>query len=327
MLASRGIPILRSYGRRVDTFVVAEHSAASRQVLASHGCELEAATYEAGRLVPEPKRSAEFWSCAEPAVRSRAVLVIQCDGTERSGCCRVMRFLKAKSMTSYAWIAFIDDDVVVPPCLSRYLPATNESLYAPAKHVGATGGWRWSLCGDSGRPDTEVALPAGYGLANRGFVRLLHRDVDLMLRQCATVAYKIDVAMSFASWRAGVSLTPMLDWTDQRVTWAGGQRGLWNRSSVILHKVRSPYEFDLLTRTTDCEGAPASQLARLGGELIRQTGYARTPHAIRRMAEPFDCQCIPARNKCSPSTQKSHHSLRPTIHADPRHIKRAPMRV
>lgn len=293
MLSVRGVPILRTYGARMDTFVVAERSEQSLAALVEHGCEV---------VLSGSSTAVDRWACASigrdsagkarpySTQRSVAVLVRGCDGTERSGCCRIMAFLDAVDMSGYDWVSFNDDDVYVPPCLASFLPSSASPLYAPAKHVGVGGGWRWSLCGDRGRPHTEIALPAGYGIANKGFVRLLHRDSRQTARQCASAGYFIDVAISFASWRAAVALTPLLDWTDPRVTWAGGQRPLWTNTSLIYHKVRSPYDFYLLDARTSC-AAPA-RAAALAKERVQQPGYARTAHAkggSHSSASPFLC--------------------------------------
>lgn len=283
LLLTRGVPILRTGGTQIDAFVVAEYSPQSQQALTTAKCV----------TAEEPSANVEYWSCGPSASRSRAVLVRGCGSTEHDGCCRVhtfVRYSNRERMLSYAWIAFTDDDVYVPPCLARYLPADEAPLYAPAKHVRATGGRRYSLCGDKGRPQTEISLPAGYGIANRAFVRLLlDGDSAMLVEQCrATPSYTIDAAMSFASWKKAVPLTPMLDWTDLGVYWAGGQRQLWRNHSLIYHKVRTPYDFHLLKRRT-CD-APAALVASLAGQRVPQDGYAKTDHALRNMSEPFDCQ-------------------------------------
>lgn len=94
-------------------------------------------------------------------------------------------------------------------------------------------------CGDKGRPNTEIALPAGYGFANSVFVSTLSKYASRMVEQCAaTPAYNIDISLSFASWWRAVDLSPLFDWTDPRVNWAGGQKHLWrakSRGYIIDH--------------------------------------------------------------------------------------------
>jgi len=221
------------------------------------------------------------------------VLISHCGGLEKHGCCRVFRFLHTTSL-SHDWVAFVDDDVYVPLCVASHLPLTNSPLFAPSKHVGAQGGWRWSLCGDHGRPLTEIALPAGYGFANSLFVNVLRDCAVDMVRQCeATPAYNFDVALSFASWWKGVDLTAAFDWTDKRVYWMGGQRHLWKKTSWIYHKVRTESDFTTLNRRqTEMCGVAQTKVKRLFEERRPQTGYvstrhARTPNFRQR---PFDCQ-------------------------------------
>ena len=83
MLASRAIPILHTQGSVLDTFVVAERSELARRTLTARGCSRT-----------EPSAEVEAWSCAScesrgrgagRGRRSRAMLVRDCDGTERSG--------------------------------------------------------------------------------------------------------------------------------------------------------------------------------------------------------------------------------------------------
>jgi hypothetical protein len=194
----------------------------------------------------------------------------------------------------YDWVAFVDDDVYVPDCLQRHLPVSTTPLFAPSKHVGVGGRWRWSLCGDKGRPDAEIALPAGYGFANRPFVSKLSRHATSMIKQCAaTPSYNFDVALSFASWWKGVHLTAAFDWTDPRVNWMGGQMHMWRNESWIYHKVRKWSDFERLDRTRSkmC-GMAHKNVRMLFAEEHSQTGYSRTRHALTPSLrnQPFDCQ-------------------------------------
>jgi hypothetical protein len=276
MLPKRGMWILSSYAQRVPTFVIADDSRYSRKVIAGRACAT------VGKLT----------FCQWTSVSS-VVLVPYCGGLEQHGCCRVFTFLRTAPPLN-DWVAFVDDDVYVPECLSRYLPMSMSPLFAPSKHVGAIGGWRWSLCGDKGRPDTEIALPAGYGFANRAFVSKLVQQAPSMIRQCvATPAYNLDVALSFASWQQGINLTAVFDWTDPRVNWMGGQRHLWREESWIYHKVRTRYDFERLhyKRSKMC-GMEHDKVKILFTEQYLQTGYKRTRHALTPSLrnEPFDCQ-------------------------------------
>ena len=276
MLLSRGIPILKTFAQHVDTFIVMDKSLQAEETLQTHGCGTHGTMYQCP------------WNS-----RSFIVLVNSCGGEEQHGCCRVFSFLYAHYM-SYEWVAFVDDDVYVPACLSSILPLIPWPLFAPAKHVGARGGWRWSLCGDNGRPDTEIALPAGYGLANRRFVDILRSNSQNVIEQCrATPSYNFDVALSFASWKYGVNLTAVFDWTDPRVYWMGGQRHMWRKTSWVYHKVRSLSDFQTLyqQRALMC-GVGHAKIAQMFKEYHPQTGYSRTEHArnLQLRNVPFDCQ-------------------------------------
>ena len=276
MLPTRGVWILSSYAQRIPTFVIADDARSSRKVIAGRACStVKTLTF-----------------CRWTSL-SAVVLVPYCGGLEQHGCCRVFTFLRtAPPLTD--WVALVDDDVYVPECLSRHLPVIVTPLFAPAKHVGARGGWRWSLCGDKGRPDTEIALPAGYGFANRAFMSQLVQRATSMIRQCAaTPAYNLDVALSFASWQLGVNLTAVFDWTDPRVTWVGGQRHLWREQSWIYHKVRRRSDFEgFHYRRFEMCGIQRDNVQALFREQHLQAGYERTRHArtpaLRK--EPFDCQ-------------------------------------
>lgn len=280
MLPTRGIWILSTYALRLPTFVIANDAPSSRTTLRAHAC------------VAGDGRKHAWYRCPWTNT-SVVVLIPRCGSLEKHGCCRVFRFLQTWSPPQ-EWVAFVDDDVYVPSCLSKQLPIVATPLFAPSKHVGAQGGWRWSLCGDPGRPTTEIALPAGYGLANRPFVAVLRRDARRMIEQCnATPAYNFDVALSFASWRGEIDLTPALDWTDPRVNWMGGQPRLWRTTSWIYHKVRYRSDFFGLDRRRRamCGGAHEAA-ARLFAERRPQTGYAKTRHAHTPSlrGRPFDCQ-------------------------------------
>ena len=287
MLPTRGVYILKTYARVLDTFVVAEECPRARAILRKHACVLHNAT-----------GGVALHNCPFSA-RSYAVLVRNCGGLEEHGCCRVFRFLDATTLIplSHLWVVFVDDDVYVPDCLQAHLPigpSLSTPLFAPSKHVGARGGWRWSLCGEKGRPDAEIALPAGYGFANRAFVAILRHSALNMIRQCATTpSYNFDVSLAFASWWKGVDLTAAFDWTDPRVYWTGGQRHLWRNSSWIFHKARSQSDFVMLHGKRDkmC-GVAHANVTLLFAERRAQTGYARTRHARtpRLRVLPFDCQ-------------------------------------
>lgn len=277
MLDARSIPIMQTYARYVDTFVVMEESARAHVGLNRHGCS---------------RGNRGHYSCPWSTI-SFIVLISACGGLERHRCCRVFRFLSITPL-SHDWVAFVDDDVYVPSCLASRLPLHASALFAPSKHVGMRGGWRWSLCGEKGRPDTEISLPAGYGFATRSFVSILRNHAMAMVRQCAaTPAYNIDVALSFASWWSGVNLTAAFDWTDPRVHWMGGQRHLWKKSSWIFHKVRSASDFHMLheNRLHMC-GVAHSMVKELINEQKAQTGYMRTNHFLSPSLreQPFDCQ-------------------------------------
>lgn len=276
LLPTRGIWILSTYAMHVPTFVIVDDAQKSRNVVSQRPCST------IGTLI----------RCKWTSLSS-VVLVPGCGGLERHGCCRVFSFLREAPPT-HDWVAFVDDDVYVPDCLPKHLPIFTRPLFAPAKHVGARGGWRWSLCGEKGRPDTEIALPAGYGFANRALVTVLVRQASSMIRQCAaTPSYNIDVALSFASWRYGAALTAVFDWTDPRVNWAGGQLHHWRADSWIFHKVRKWKDFRQLDykRHRMC-GVSHNIVNTLFAEQHAQTGYKQTRHAQTPSLHdvPFDCQ-------------------------------------
>ena len=260
----------------MPTFVIVDDSPSARRATSRREC------HTIGTLI----------RCKWTSVSS-VVLVPSCGGLEKHGCCRVFSFLK-EAPPLHDWVAFVDDDVYVPRCIARHLPTVVSPLFAPSKYVGAKGGWRWSLCGDKGRPDAEIALPAGYGFANRAFVSKLSRRAPSMIRQCAaTPSYNFDVALSFASWWQGVDLTPGFDWTDPRVHWMGGHRNLWRTNSWIYHKVRTLSDFVRLhhNRSTMCATAQ-HEVKSLFEERRVQTGYNKTRHALTPSLreQPFDCQ-------------------------------------
>ena len=276
MLKTRGMWILSTYGLRVPTFVITDDSTIARRTTHGRAC------HTIGELTLCKWTSVSF-----------VVLVRSCGGLEKHGCCRVFRFLHGTPL-QHDWVAFVDDDVYVPKCIASYLPIISSPLFAPSKHVGARGGWRWSLCGDKGRPDTEIALPAGYGFANHAFVSKLAQQAPSMIRQCAaTPAYNFDVSLSFASWKQGVNLTAVFDWTDPRVNWMGGQRHLWREKSWIYHKVRTRIDFETLDRRRSrmC-GMAHDKVKALFAEQRSQTGYKRTRHSFTPALryQPFDCQ-------------------------------------
>jgi len=285
MMKTRGIWILETYAKRLTTFLVSNEVTLPRKTLmdsvTSGSCT------ERGFV-----RSCE-WRSTSSRMGSFLIFVSQCGGLEKHGCCRVFRFLQ-EFPPWHDWVAFVDDDVYVSKCLPNHLPTVPTPLFAPAKHVGATGGWRWSLCGDAGRPETEIALPAGYGLANRAFVKRLHHSAQMMIKQCAaTPSYNFDVAFSFISWRLGINMTAVFDWTDSRVFWMGGQRHLWRNDSYIFHKVRTKSDFQTLDalQVAIC-GAGSDDVKRLFAERYSQNGYTKTRHAQTPSLryKPFDCQ-------------------------------------
>lgn len=276
MLLTRGVWILSTYARVLPTFVVVDESPSARKILSGRTCTA------VGTLT----------QCRWEETGS-VVLVPSCGGLEKHGCCRVFSFLHT-APPPQDWVALVDDDVYVPDCLPKYLPIVTTPLFAPSKHVGAKGGWRWSLCGEKGRPDTEIALPAGYGFANSALVSVLSRHAPSMTKQCAaTPAYNIDVALSFASWWQGAHLSAAFDWTDPRVEWAAGQRHLWRETSWIYHKVRRKSDFEHLhiKRSRMC-GMAHEKVRQLFTEQHPQTGYTRTRHALTPSLrdQPFDCQ-------------------------------------
>lgn len=281
MLPTRGAWILATYAQRLPTFVIVDDSHFARTTLQTT-FRVMCSEFAAGTLTR--------YECTPT---SSVVLVPLCGGLEKHGCCRVFSFLREVPLLC-DWVAFVDDDVYVPDCLQRYFPVSTTPLFAPSKHVGVGGRWRWSLCGDKGRPDAEIALPAGYGFANRAFVSKLSRQAPAIIKQCAaTPSYNMDVALSFASWWQGVNLTPAFDWTDPRVYWAGGQRRLWRNESWIYHKVRTWSQFKHLdnTRSKMC-GMAHKEVKMLFAETHPQTGYTRTRHALTPYLrnQPFDCQ-------------------------------------
>ena len=86
MLSVRGVPILKTQGKRLDTYVVADFSAKSLKVLQSHQC------YTLSSSLPD----FDFFSCKKSsATRSFAALVRGCGGDEANGCCRMFRFIGA----------------------------------------------------------------------------------------------------------------------------------------------------------------------------------------------------------------------------------------
>jgi hypothetical protein len=276
MLRTRGDWILSTYALQVPTFVIVDNSRSAQKAIYGRTC------HSIGTLT----------LCKWTPVSS-VVLVPSCGGLEKHGCCRVFSFLK-EAPPLHDWVAFVDDDVYVSQCIARHLPIVMSPLFAPSKHVGAKGGWRWSLCGDKGRPYTEIALPAGYGFANRAFVSKLARQAPSIIRQCAaTPSYNIDVALSFASWWQGVDLTAAFDWTDPRVHWMGGQVHLWRETSWIYHKVRTQRDFLKLHRNMSkmC-GIAHNKVNMLFEERHAQTGYKKTRHALTPSLkdQPFDCQ-------------------------------------
>lgn len=276
MLRTRGLWILSTYALHVPTFVIVDDSPSARTVTSARPCSI------IGTLTLCP------WTSV-----SSVVLIPSCGGLEKHGCCRVFSFLH-QTPPQHDWVAFVDDDVYVARCVASHLPIIMSPLFAPSKHVGAKGGWRWSLCGDKGRPDTEIALPAGYGFANRAFVSKLALHAPSMIAQCAaTPSYNFDVSLSFASWWQSVNLTAAFDWTDPRVHWMGGQRHLWRTTSWIYHKVRTQSDFVHLHghRSQMC-GTAHYKVKKLFAEQHSQTGYNRTGHARTPAlkGQPFDCQ-------------------------------------